>query len=160
MRVLVPEEAPRGEGERAGGDEGGRDVDDGAEGYDALRDAERAEEDRHRAERAERRLDGAHLGAVDHVDVLLLELEQPDVEAVEPEARHHDEAEEGERRRRERRVVRARRRRAADAADGVRGGGAEDGGGEDPEVAEARACLLYTSPSPRDQRGSRMPSSA
>ena len=23
-----------------------------------------------------------------------------------------------------------------------------------------RACLLYTSPSPRDQRGSRMPSSA
>ena len=27
-------------------------------------------------------------------------------------------------------------------------------------VEEARACLLYTSPSPRDQRGSRMPSSA
>ena len=26
--------------------------------------------------------------------------------------------------------------------------------------AEARGCLLYTSPSPRDQRGSRMPSSA
>ena len=25
---------------------------------------------------------------------------------------------------------------------------------------QARACLLYTSPSPRDQRGSRMPSSA
>ena len=25
---------------------------------------------------------------------------------------------------------------------------------------EARTCLLYTSPSPRDQRGSRMPSSA
>ena len=25
---------------------------------------------------------------------------------------------------------------------------------------EAIACLLYTSPSPRDQRGSRMPSSA
>ena len=25
---------------------------------------------------------------------------------------------------------------------------------------EARDCLLYTSPSPRDQRGSRMPSSA
>ena len=25
---------------------------------------------------------------------------------------------------------------------------------------EAKACLLYTSPSPRDQRGSRMPSSA
>ena len=26
--------------------------------------------------------------------------------------------------------------------------------------AEARACLLYTSPSPRDMRRSRMPSSA
>ena len=26
--------------------------------------------------------------------------------------------------------------------------------------AEANTCLLYTSPSPRDQRGSRMPSSA
>ena len=27
-------------------------------------------------------------------------------------------------------------------------------------LAEARACLLYTSPSPRDKRQSRMPSSA
>ena len=27
-------------------------------------------------------------------------------------------------------------------------------------VAEGTICLLYTSPSPRDQRGSRMPSSA
>ena len=27
-------------------------------------------------------------------------------------------------------------------------------------MADVRACLLYTSPSPRDQRGSRMPSSA
>ena len=27
-------------------------------------------------------------------------------------------------------------------------------------VSMARTCLLYTSPSPRDQRGSRMPSSA
>ena len=27
-------------------------------------------------------------------------------------------------------------------------------------VAQLKACLLYTSPSPRDQRGSRMPSSA
>ena len=27
-------------------------------------------------------------------------------------------------------------------------------------IAEFKACLLYTSPSPRDQRGSRMPSSA
>ena len=30
-----------------------------------------------------------------------------------------------------------------------------------PELADRRTtCLLYTSPSPRDQRGSRMPSSA
>ena len=29
-----------------------------------------------------------------------------------------------------------------------------------PRMADAEACLLYTSPSPRDQRGSRMPSSA
>ena len=28
------------------------------------------------------------------------------------------------------------------------------------DALEARHCLLYTSPSPRDQRGSRMPSSA
>ena len=28
------------------------------------------------------------------------------------------------------------------------------------EVASGKGCLLYTSPSPRDQRGSRMPSSA
>ena len=28
------------------------------------------------------------------------------------------------------------------------------------ELKEASTCLLYTSPSPRDQRGSRMPSSA
>ena len=27
-------------------------------------------------------------------------------------------------------------------------------------IADALGCLLYTSPSPRDQRGSRMPSSA
>ena len=38
----------------------------------------------------------------------------------------------------------------------------ENGGliiGEDGKI-EAIGCLLYTSPSPRDQRGSRMPSSA
>ena len=29
-----------------------------------------------------------------------------------------------------------------------------------PKLTLAVACLLYTSPSPRDQRGSRMPSSA
>ena len=31
---------------------------------------------------------------------------------------------------------------------------------EEPEPAPPKICLLYTSPSPRDQRGSRMPSSA
>ena len=31
---------------------------------------------------------------------------------------------------------------------------------ENAEFARAITCLLYTSPSPRDQRGSRMPSSA
>ena len=30
----------------------------------------------------------------------------------------------------------------------------------DPKSHSAWTCLLYTSPSPRDQRGSRMPSSA
>ena len=33
-------------------------------------------------------------------------------------------------------------------------------GGPLPRGDRCRACLLYTSPSPRDQRGSRMPSSA
>ena len=42
---------------------------------------------------------------------------------------------------------------AAGAADAVRGSGA-------PEEELLYICLLYTSPSPRDQRGSRMPSSA
>ena len=32
--------------------------------------------------------------------------------------------------------------------------------GAEADLARAYACLLYTSPSPRDQRGSRMPSSA
>ena len=31
---------------------------------------------------------------------------------------------------------------------------------DDIKITDARPCLLYTSPSPRDQRGSRMPSSA
>ena len=31
---------------------------------------------------------------------------------------------------------------------------------QNSSLAGANACLLYTSPSPRDQRGSRMPSSA
>ena len=38
--------------------------------------------------------------------------------------------------------------------------GAEDKFKEIGKAYEALACLLYTSPSPRDQRGSRMPSSA
>ena len=37
---------------------------------------------------------------------------------------------------------------------------AADGGAEVMSGGEALGCLLYTSPSPRDQRGSRMPSSA
>ena len=40
---------------------------------------------------------------------------------------------------------------------------AEDFGGEEYEGCNeylVQTCLLYTSPSPRDQRGSRMPSSA
>ena len=38
----------------------------------------------------------------------------------------------------------------------------ENGLDEEPETfpKKVKACLLYTSPSPRDQRGSRMPSSA
>ena len=43
----------------------------------------------------------------------------------------------------------------ASAADRVVAEIREAGG-----IAEANHCLLYTSPSPRDQRGSRMPSSA
>ena len=31
---------------------------------------------------------------------------------------------------------------------------------QDLKHSKAKSCLLYTSPSPRDQRGSRMPSSA
>ena len=38
----------------------------------------------------------------------------------------------------------------------VRGGVAPD----DQKIKNVIRCLLYTSPSPRDQRGSRMPSSA
>ena len=39
-------------------------------------------------------------------------------------------------------------------------GGADDVGGGDSAIPVVIPCLLYTSPSPRDQRGSRMPSSA
>ena len=38
--------------------------------------------------------------------------------------------------------------------------GAQDALAEHPGTAPGEICLLYTSPSPRDQRGSRMPSSA
>ena len=37
---------------------------------------------------------------------------------------------------------------------------ADDGTGNAASTAISGFCLLYTSPSPRDQRGSRMPSSA
>ena len=36
----------------------------------------------------------------------------------------------------------------------------DDGKGMNPANLSLAVCLLYTSPSPRDQRGSRMPSSA
>ena len=35
-----------------------------------------------------------------------------------------------------------------------------DSGATDGMTGDVGVCLLYTSPSPRDQRGSRMPSSA
>ena len=40
------------------------------------------------------------------------------------------------------------------------GGSAIQTVGDNPVTAYRQLCLLYTSPSPRDQRGSRMPSSA
>ncbi|VTU72808.1 glutamine amidotransferase [Lactobacillus rhamnosus GG] [Lacticaseibacillus rhamnosus] len=49
----------------------------------------------------------------------------------------------------------------ADAEDlGVIKEWAADQGIEQSPIDRTKACLLYTSPSPRDQRGSRMPSSA
>ena len=39
-------------------------------------------------------------------------------------------------------------------------GGGEEGFTQGAYVGSFLSCLLYTSPSPRDQRGSRMPSSA
>ena len=98
--------------------------------------------------------------------------------------RRRDPLEDDERRRALRRAPRRRqfpserdRRRPADLGGGVEvGAGAQQReralGREDLEVVERRRpeagadepggelCLLYTSPSPRDQRGSRMPSSA
>ena len=47
-----------------------------------------------------------------------------------------------------------RRERLRSKLEGVSAGGFGEG------LALAKPCLLYTSPSPRDQRGSRMPSSA
>ena len=37
---------------------------------------------------------------------------------------------------------------------------ADNGTGQAIDTGSSDSCLLYTSPSPRDQRGSRMPSSA
>ena len=55
----------------------------------------------------------------------------------------------------EERAARRRTQRAALEEDLARRSGLEL-----PHDERFRACLLYTSPSPRDQRGSRMPSSA
>ena len=50
---------------------------------------------------------------------------------------------------------------AARAMDEIVADSDEDGGDTDEDVPDQpEDCLLYTSPSPRDQRGSRMPSSA
>ena len=52
----------------------------------------------------------------------------------------------------------------ADGDDTILGGAGDDnifgGLGRDAISGQVGSCLLYTSPSPRDQRGSRMPSSA
>ena len=58
-----------------------------------------------------------------------------------------------------------------DGDDDINGGNGDDSlegfGGDDivrgsrgDDLISGSSCLLYTSPSPRDQRGSRMPSSA
>ena len=46
------------------------------------------------------------------------------------------------------------------AAGGAGAGAAASGDGAPGTQGETQACLLYTSPSPRDMRRSRMPSSA
>ena len=63
--------------------------------------------------------------------------------------------------------LRAWQRDVLEGPDGVAAGAnavvtVDTAGGKScvAEVALLRGCLLYTSPSPRDQRGSRMPSSA
>ena len=50
--------------------------------------------------------------------------------------------------------------RSVGGGDAGRGRAVEGGAGVEIAVEIAGDCLLYTSPSPRDQRGSRMPSSA
>ena len=53
--------------------------------------------------------------------------------------------------------------RSEGGALGIGGGGGSGGftsRGSGNVMTRITACLLYTSPSPRDQRGSRMPSSA
>ena len=47
-----------------------------------------------------------------------------------------------------------------DVVDNIRGYGMMGGIDIKTDGRPGKACLLYTSPSPRDQRGSRMPSSA
>ena len=47
-----------------------------------------------------------------------------------------------------------------DPADGAFFVGKKSVFNKTPGMYKSEACLLYTSPSPRDQRGSRMPSSA
>ena len=54
----------------------------------------------------------------------------------------------------------ARRRRRADATRVLVVDLDDEWEGLNPEWPLLKFCLLYTSPSPRDQRGSRMPSSA
>ena len=54
----------------------------------------------------------------------------------------------------------ARHKKVIDAAKGYRGRRKNTFRIANQAVEKAGHCLLYTSPSPRDQRGSRMPSSA
>ena len=57
----------------------------------------------------------------------------------------------------QKRVLGDRRRRTLSSLEAVAEVGASS---SEAPAAIPMACLLYTSPSPRDQRGSRMPSSA
>ena len=50
--------------------------------------------------------------------------------------------------------------RFAGGKDNAGAAASKDPSNYNPAVIKQKICLLYTSPSPRDQRGSRMPSSA